>query len=444
MKIKIIKLNNNNFYYNFLGNKHYRTKGRQYTIINNLTKMAKELPSVPSLETVVYMKYYKFNDIKPKELAYRPKKIYEALIWLKKHNHLYKNISLNFPLYWNVQNCNDEDMLFLNNNSFTINEDEQNLLFKNSNSCDIENCDDNSESNSSSDDSDNNYKIDSSYEDEETDSDDNNNSGKRYCNSFSKKNNVFKESNIEENDEIEINNYDKIDSNKVLEDYEENCEEILLYNDIKTINHLNDLKKQFGLSVNFDSSDNNNYKNEENNNNVNEQNANSEEILKNRNTNKNKNYNLNNNNINKYEFVNIFQNPDYYFEKCFPTLYPYGYGGPSDKRFKITTLTKYFYNVLQRGGGSDGRRFQSNPNFIFVCYNYEMKKRFTNVAFTAEKDSNKFTENIISITSGELNEIIEYLDLDPDEEKELFHNDISEFVFFLVYLAARESRYYVR
>jgi hypothetical protein len=73
-----------------------------------------------------------------------------------------------------------------------------------------------------------------------------------------------------------------------------------------------------------------------------------------------------------------------------------------------------------------------------------MKKRFTNVAFTAEKDSNKFTENIISITSGELNEIIEYLDLDPDEEKELFHNDISEFVFFLVYLAARESRYYVR
>ena len=127
----------------------------------------------------------------------------------------------------------------------------------------------------------------------------------------------------------------------------------------------------------------------------------------------------------KYEFVNIFQNQHYYFEKCFPTLYPYGYGGPSDKNFKISSLSKYIPHVLKRGGGIDGRRFQSDPNFIFLSYNYEMKKRFTSVAFTAQKEDSVIqSEKVINITPDEFKEIIEYLEINPAEQDEIFDSNI--------------------
>ena len=104
--------------------------------------------------------------------------------------------------------------------------------------------------------------------------------------------------------------------------------------------------------------------------------------------------------------MNAYYNPNYYFEKCFPTLYPYGYGGPSDKNFKMKGgLSKYFKYVLQNNGGSDGRRFQSNPNFIFVAYHYEFKHRFSNVSFMAEKPNNKLND-IMNVNRKELDEII--------------------------------------
>ena len=67
--------------------------------------------------------------MKVKELAYRPKRIFEALKWLKSHNHLYKNITLKFPHYWNIDNYNENDELFLNNNSFEIDKNEEDVIF---------------------------------------------------------------------------------------------------------------------------------------------------------------------------------------------------------------------------------------------------------------------------------------------------------------------------
>ena len=66
-------------------------------------------------------------------------------------------------------------------------------------------------------------------------------------------------------------------------------------------------------------------------------------------------------------YVNMYKPPEYYWEKCFPTLYPYGRGGPSDPFFSMKNMQSYFAHVLRRGGGKDGRRFQNNPGYMFVA-----------------------------------------------------------------------------
>eukprot|EP01032_Pedospumella_encystans_P017622 gene17622-20076_t len=97
-------------------------------------------------------------------------------------------------------------------------------------------------------------------------------------------------------------------------------------------------------------------------------------------------------------YVNMYTSPEYYWEKCFPTLYPYGRGGPSDPFYNMKDLQTYFAHVLSRGdGGKDGRRFQNNPGHMFVAYTYEIKRRVKNMAYAATRDDT--TDTTKSLTS---------------------------------------------
>lgn len=96
-------------------------------------------------------------------------------------------------------------------------------------------------------------------------------------------------------------------------------------------------------------------------------------------------------------YVNVFSSPYFYWEKCFPTLYPYGRGGPSDPYYRIESLETYFKHVLRRGGGKYGRRFQNNSNHIFVSYAYVTRNRIKNMAYAATRnDSAASTKELTS------------------------------------------------
>jgi len=263
---------------------------------------------------------YDSNKVKNKEICYRPKRVYEALNWLKKNNHLYRDILLKFPKEWNIE---DDNLLDLNENFIEIEQSEEDLLVK--------------------------ANLDATN------------------------------SNIIETDVENDNNITSLDN------------EVLLFSETIITDHLKDIRTKFGLK-NSDTTD----------------------------------YNKNNNITNNYVFVNVYQHYEYYFEKCFPLLYPYGFGGPSDqlnKMIKKRNYSNYFKHVLQNNGGFDGRRFQSNPNFIFVAYSYEFKKRFNNIAFVADKDIN-INETLFNITSTQLDEVIKYLDLNPNGETNLIDSNI--------------------
>jgi hypothetical protein len=307
--------------------------------VNDLTKCASKLPFHPSIDTYAVLKY-KQSGGKIKELSYRPRRVYKALIWLKRHNFLYKDIELNFDDSWkifidDVINLNNyiDELEFLSENSYDIEESEDDLLEK-------------------------------QFQEE-------------------KDNSSF--------DETIDNNSIKIESSD---------NEIMLFNETKINNYLNDLKNQLGIkektnSMNDDSNNNNN----DNNNNTN------------------------------YTFVSLFHNSEYFYEKCFPTLYPYGYGGPSDCSFKINKnkLTEYYKHVLQNNGGIDGRRFQSNPNFIFLVYNTEMKRRFSNLVFTASDNKSeifKSGSNSLNLTVGEIDMLINYFKFNPEQEQSMLENNV--------------------
>ena len=83
---------------------HYRVKSSStYTIINDLTSVSNQLPRMPTLESIAVMRHK--NTPIGKEYTYRPYRVYRALIWLKKFNHLYSNIDLVWGddiRYWQV------------------------------------------------------------------------------------------------------------------------------------------------------------------------------------------------------------------------------------------------------------------------------------------------------------------------------------------------------
>jgi hypothetical protein len=111
-----------------------------------------------------------------------------------------------------------------------------------------------------------------------------------------------------------------------------------------------------------------------------------------------------------YEFVNIYTNSLYYYAKCFPVLFPYGRGCPSDTSSKLSDIKLHSQKMIRRGGGPSGRRFQQTPNYYFTVYNYLMKKKVGGIAMLAQKshlDGTALPEKIPTV--GEVNQLIDYL-----------------------------------
>ena len=108
--------------------------------------------------------------------------------------------------------------------------------------------------------------------------------------------------------------------------------------------------------------------------------------------------------------VSVYSNPDYYWEKTFPTLYPYGMGGPSGGEFSFKHLSNYHCHVLKCGGARQGRRFQNNSGFIFAAYTYEMKRKVGGMAFAATRDEQVPTGDEEVTTVGNVKALLGSLD----------------------------------
>lgn len=78
--------------------KYFHGSAHTYTVVNDVSAVAVHLPWVPSINTLAVLKYK--NEVCVKELKYRPHVVRRALTWLKEHNHLYKNISIQYPEEW--------------------------------------------------------------------------------------------------------------------------------------------------------------------------------------------------------------------------------------------------------------------------------------------------------------------------------------------------------
>ena len=78
------------------GGKFYKMKrGTCYTIINDLTSVAKQLPRMPTVETTAIRRHW--NTSASEEYTHRPHKIFLALTWLKTNIHLHAQIELVWP-----------------------------------------------------------------------------------------------------------------------------------------------------------------------------------------------------------------------------------------------------------------------------------------------------------------------------------------------------------
>ena len=78
------------------GGKHWQIRGGTcYTIINDLTSVAQQLPRMPTSDCIAILRHESTK--LSKDYTYRPNRVYRALHWLKLHNHLYKNVELIFP-----------------------------------------------------------------------------------------------------------------------------------------------------------------------------------------------------------------------------------------------------------------------------------------------------------------------------------------------------------
>lgn len=77
----------------------YHGKGNMYTIINDITRVAQTLPSMPKLDEFATLRYVneKGNE---SDFRYRPNRVRTALDWLKKNNHLYQDVPIVYPEDW--------------------------------------------------------------------------------------------------------------------------------------------------------------------------------------------------------------------------------------------------------------------------------------------------------------------------------------------------------
>jgi hypothetical protein len=65
---------------------------------------------------------------------------------------------------------------------------------------------------------------------------------------------------------------------------------------------------------------------------------------------------------------------DYYWEKCYPHLFPYGRGGPSDSRYRHDklNLSSFVQRMLQRGGFTLGMKQEGDFRWIQASYSQRM------------------------------------------------------------------------
>ena len=108
---------------------------------------------------------------------------------------------------------------------------------------------------------------------------------------------------------------------------------------------------------------------------------------------------------------------DYYWEKRYPHLFPYGRGGPSDSRYchDRLNISSFIQRMLQRGGSregmKEGRRFQMDPSFIFAAYVHDARRRVASVsvvaADVAANTSMCSTRDIDAVTVGDVKAVIE-------------------------------------
>lgn len=86
---------------------------------------------------------------------------------------------------------------------------------------------------------------------------------------------------------------------------------------------------------------------------------------------------------NSFEFVHLYTHSEFYFSKCFPNIFPFGRGCPSDKMTKLSNLRSHSQKMLKRGGGPEPRRFQQSPNYYFTVYNALVKQKIGGIAMLA-------------------------------------------------------------
>lgn len=92
------------------GGKHYQVRGStSYTIINDLANVASELPRMPTADCTSVLRHVSTR--LSKDYTYRPNRVYRALNWLKRNNHLYEHVKLKWSaeiLDWaNNEECVD-------------------------------------------------------------------------------------------------------------------------------------------------------------------------------------------------------------------------------------------------------------------------------------------------------------------------------------------------
>ena len=69
---------------------HWHGKPTTYFIINDLASIAEQLPRMPCFQTTCILRHKK--DATHTDYQFRPKKVVEALYWLKTNNFLYNDI----------------------------------------------------------------------------------------------------------------------------------------------------------------------------------------------------------------------------------------------------------------------------------------------------------------------------------------------------------------
>lgn len=78
------------------GGKNYTVNGAlSYTIVNDVTSIAKRLPRMPSIESIAILRHG--GGVNAKDYRYRPYFVKEALKWLVANNHLYSEIRIDWP-----------------------------------------------------------------------------------------------------------------------------------------------------------------------------------------------------------------------------------------------------------------------------------------------------------------------------------------------------------